>query len=75
MHFRELAHRSNDGIDVALLWNDGTDHLFVTVRDDRSGRAFELVVDNGHEALDAFHHPFAHAAWRGVDDNLLGVAA
>ena len=67
MKFRELAHRSNDGLDVALVWDQGSDNLAVTVRDRRSGTAFELVTDSGSEALDAFHHPFAHAAWRGLE--------
>jgi hypothetical protein len=75
MDFRELAYRSNDGIDVALVWHRPTDSLAVTVLDERSGTAFELVVESGPEALDAFHHPFAHAAWRGVDYDRLPAAA
>jgi hypothetical protein len=67
MKFQELAHRSNDGLDVALVWDQASDHLAVTVHDQRSGAAFELVVDNGSEGLDAFRHPFAHAAWRGLE--------
>jgi hypothetical protein len=64
---RELAHRSNDGLDVALLWSKATDSLAVTVLDERSGTAFELVVESGRQALDVFRHPFAHAAWRGIE--------
>jgi hypothetical protein len=75
MDFRELAHRSNDGIDVALVWHQRSGNLAVTVHDVRSGTAFELSVENGAEALDAFRHPFAHAAWRGVDYEALGAAA
>jgi len=67
MKFRELAHRSNDGLHVALVWDQASGNLAVTVHDQRSGAAFELVVDNGAEALDAFRHPFAHAAWRGLE--------
>jgi hypothetical protein len=67
MKFRELAHRSNDGLDVALLWDQASDNLAVTVHDQRSGTAFELVMASGTEALDAFRHPFAHAAWRGLE--------
>jgi hypothetical protein len=64
---RELAHRSGDGIDVAVLWSASTDSLTVAVLDERSGAAFELVVETGTEALDVFRHPFAHAAWRGIE--------
>jgi hypothetical protein len=64
---RELAHRSSDGLDVALLWSEPTDSLTVAVLDRRSGTHFELVVETGTEALDVFRHPFAHAAWRGIE--------
>jgi len=57
---RELAHRSNDGIDVRLLWSSRTNRLFVGVDDARRGSSFELEVAPA-EALDAFHHPFAYA--------------
>lgn len=68
---RELAHRRSNGVDVTLSWNERDDTLFVTVLDD-AGEPFELVVD-AHEALDAFEHPYAYAAFRGVE--LMGVAA
>lgn len=56
---RELDHRTNDGIDVRLLWSERTNHVFVTVEDQRSGELFELIVP-GPDALDAFHHPYAY---------------
>jgi hypothetical protein len=58
---RELDHRTNDGIDVRLLWNSRTNHVFVAVEDHRNGRSFELPV-SGADALDAFHHPYAYCA-------------
>jgi hypothetical protein len=69
---RELAHRSSDGIDVALLWSEGTDSLCVAVLDERTGAGFELVMESGTEALDVFRHPFAYAAWRGIEYGLPG---
>jgi hypothetical protein len=75
MESRELAHRSNDGIHVSLVWNPTTDSVSVTVYDERLGSAFELVMESGAEALDAFRHPYAYAAWRGVDYEPVGVAA
>jgi hypothetical protein len=59
----ELAQRENDGIAVTLLWHSETDRLTVTVRDWRSGEAFDLDAQ-ADEAMDVFHHPYAHAAWR-----------
>lgn len=56
---RELDHRTNDGIDVHLLWNSRTNGITLLVRDDRSGESFELGV-GAADALDAFHHPFAY---------------
>jgi hypothetical protein len=63
---KELAHRNSDGIDVWLLWSPAADELFVVVHDRRVDELFELEVDACH-ALDAFEHPYAHAAFRGVD--------
>jgi hypothetical protein len=64
---RELARRAGDGIEVALLWSEQTGGVGVFVRDERSGACFELAVESGAEALDVFNHPFAYAAWRGVE--------
>ena len=64
---RELAQRRSEGIEVSLIWISPVESLSVVVLDERSGNGFELVVQNGTEALDVFRHPFAHAAWRGVD--------
>ena len=58
---RELAHRSNAGIDVTLLWNEQTDELLVTALDSSTGELLELPAAS-ERALDVFHHPFAYAA-------------
>ena len=34
----------------------------MVVDDLRNGGSFELVADDGRQALDAFYHPFAYAA-------------
>ncbi|HJU47822.1 MAG TPA: hypothetical protein VJ689_06815 [Gaiellaceae bacterium] len=68
---RELARRHANGVEVTLSWAPGEDALFVTVRDE-SGDDFELVVDAEH-ALDTYNHPYAYAAFRGLE--LLDVAA
>ena len=41
---RELHHRSNDGIDVWLMWDPGTDSVHVRVRDAKAGNNFEIPV-------------------------------
>jgi hypothetical protein len=64
----ELAHRAGDGIEVLLLWDRGDGQLKVVVDDLRNGRSFELVAGDGRQALDAFYHPFAYAAARGLAD-------
>jgi len=63
---KELAYRENDGVAVALLWQQGTDRLTVSVADRRAGHEFELDVAAA-DALDVFHHPYAHAAFRGLE--------
>jgi hypothetical protein len=61
----ELAQRDNDGIAVILLWHRESDRLTVTVRDWRTGEAFDLRAEAGN-AMDVFHHPYAYAARRGL---------
>ena len=64
---RELEHRTADGVEVALLWHAGGDVLSVVVSDTRVGEVFELVLDERDNALDVFHHPYAYAAYRGLE--------
>ena len=64
--FTELAHRTGDSVAVTLLWRRNDNRLRVAVADLRTGEEFEL---NAHpeNALDVFYHPFACAAFQGVD--------
>jgi hypothetical protein len=62
---RELARRSGDGIDVALLWDSAANRVFVVVDDERRDERFWIAVRNG-SALDAFHHPYAYPAERAA---------
>jgi hypothetical protein len=59
--YRELAHRTNDGVEVVLLWHQPSDELIVTVSDERNGAYFELPAEP-RRALDVFNHPYAYAA-------------
>lgn len=65
-----LAERKNAGINVTLLWAEDTNSVAVLVRDDGTDDQFELSVEPGANALDIFEHPYAYAAWRGVDYRL-----
>ena len=64
---RELDHRWNDGIDVRLLWRRHDDRVVVAVDDKKTGSRFSIEVPAGGDALDVFQHPFAYAAWYGID--------
>ncbi len=66
---RELDHRSNDGIDVRLLWGPESECVWIDVRDERLGGSFTLEVEPG-EALAAFRHPYAYAVTRGAETAL-----
>ena len=57
---RELDRRSNDGIDVTLLWSPQTNRVWISVVDEKRGDAFEQDVHPAL-ALDAFQHPYAYA--------------
>lgn len=73
---RELAHRSTDGLEVTLRWHSETNVVSVAVSDAKSGEEFDLVVGDGENALDVFHHPYAYAATRRVvHEDALPVAA
>lgn len=58
---RELDARTNDGVNVRLLWHPSSNCVAVEVVDGRTGEQFALAV-HAADALDAFHHPFAYAA-------------
>ncbi|MGH2884896.1 MAG: hypothetical protein ACRDPA_19700 [Solirubrobacteraceae bacterium] len=60
---RELAYRTNDGIEVTLFWTKSTNWITVEVFDWRSGERLEFDVDR-EVALDAFKHPYLYAAKR-----------
>jgi len=63
----ELASRESNGITVTLLWSRSTNLVTVTVDDAANDDYFELILDEHDRALDVFHHPFAHAAARGIE--------
>ena len=67
---RVLAERKNAGLQVTLLWAEDTNAVAVLVRDEGNDDQSELSVEPGANALDAFEHPYAYAAWRGVDHRL-----
>jgi hypothetical protein len=63
----ELAARESNGITVRLLWSRSTNFVTVAVADAANDDFFELVVDKHERAMDVFHHPYAHAAARGLE--------
>jgi hypothetical protein len=66
---RELDHRSSDRIDVWLLWREHDNKVLVSVADEKSGDQFTIEVRDGERPLDVFNHPYAYAAWHGIEIN------
>jgi hypothetical protein len=64
--WRELAVRENDGLDVSLLWSKATDRVRVVVVDQMFKEELQVDVPAAC-ALDAYYHPFAYAAGRGLE--------
>jgi hypothetical protein len=64
---RELAHRSNNGIEVTLFWTKATNAITLEVLDSSSGNRLAFGVDR-HVALDAFTHPYVYAPEAAVND-------
>jgi hypothetical protein len=58
---RELARRTNGGIEVALFWDVTSGELTVCVADEPGDSYFELSPAPA-QALDCFYHPYAYAA-------------
>jgi len=65
--FRELDRRTNDRLDVALLWRETDGLVIVAVTDEKTGADFAIPVHEGERALDVFNHPYAYAAHRGIE--------
>jgi hypothetical protein len=70
---RELAHRTNDGIEVTLFWSKSTNRVTIAVLDSHSSEGMEFDVDAG-AALDAFKHPYAYAATTHAHDLVVSPA-
>ena len=64
---RELDHRRSDRIDVHLLWREEDGQVIVTVSDEKTGDRFTIHVREDEQAHDVFHHPYAYAAYHGID--------
>jgi hypothetical protein len=66
--WKELAHRSGDGVDVTLVWvqGDGDDKAVVFVSDLREGAYFEIPTQPDL-ALDVYYHPFAYRDFSTID--------
>ena len=64
--FTELARRTGDNLAVSLFWRQEDNRLRVVVTDATAGREFALDA-HPENALDIFYHPFAYAAFRGLD--------
>ena len=60
---RELARRLSGTDEVRLLWHPSSERLELSVRNCETGEVFHLDVA-ADSAMDAFHHPYAYAAWR-----------
>jgi hypothetical protein len=62
---RELAHRTNDGLEVTLFWHPTNNNLKVCVRDQKLSAYFEIEPEPDR-ALDVFYHPYSYAQESGV---------
>jgi hypothetical protein len=63
--WKELASRERDGLVVSLLWSRSAGRVTLAVADQNLDEEFQINVAGAH-ALDAFYHPFAYAAGRGL---------
>jgi hypothetical protein len=68
MVMTELAHRSDAGVDVTLVWirSGSADETRVCVSDLREGAYFEIAAEP-YLALDVYYHPFAYRDFSTLD--------
>jgi hypothetical protein len=59
--WRELARTTGKGVEAALLWNEFSNRVKVTVSDDRICHHLEFEVV-GADAVSAFSRPFGDVA-------------
>jgi hypothetical protein len=64
---RELDSRIVGGLDVRLLWDPAEDRSAVAVEDVGTGGRFTIDVREDEHPLEVFRHPYAYAAWHGID--------
>jgi hypothetical protein len=69
---KQLDARTSNGVTVVLYWHPKTNGVSVLVIDEPADETFELEVDPA-DALDAFRHPYAYAAYRGTPELLLAA--
>ena len=62
---KELDRRLSNRIEVSLLWDERDNSVMVSVVDIRSGESFDVEA-SADNALEVFHHPYAHAARQGL---------
>ena len=63
----ELDSRTNDGIQVRLLWCEHSRRVWVSVLDTKTDDSFGLEVRDDERPLDVFHHPYAYAAHHNIE--------
>jgi len=73
-HLCALDHRSNDGLDVWLLWDHDDDRVFVNVFDARTNESFTVDMPTGASPMRVFHHPFAYLERSGSAPSQVPVA-
>jgi hypothetical protein len=56
---RELAHRSNYGLEVTMLWHPARDEVTICGSDHRTGARFEIRPER-HLALEVYYHPYRY---------------
>jgi hypothetical protein len=72
-HWREVARRTGDGVEVALLWDNLFNRVKVAVSDERLCHYVDLdIADADAAALTAFQEPFAEATMRLVASERTG---
>jgi hypothetical protein len=61
---RELAHRVTGGLEITLFWHADDDSTSIDIYQTATQETISFPVPPD-QALDVFHHPFAHLGSKG----------
>lgn len=68
-----LASRADGDIRVTLVWMADSNTVAALLRDANADEDMASLVEPETNPVDVYEHPYAYAAWRGVNYRIVDV--